>query len=337
MLTAGDIDALFQPLAGARHLLIAVSGGPDSLALMALMARWRAGGGDGPKLSVAHVDHGLRSASASEGAMVAAAAAQFGLACMNLRWEGAKPATRLQERAREARYRLLVEAAGRVKADGLVTAHHAGDQAETVLQRLAHGSGIGGLAGMAPQRKHGDLVLWRPLLGLSKESLAEECRAAGLEAVDDPGNRNLAFERARLRHFAPERARLGLSDATLNRLARRAARAEAALSAATTSFLQTLDIKAGYSGAAEPWRDLPDEIRLRALGLVMARINDGAVVPLAKLESLATRLTAALAGRENLAATLAGCSVRIKAARAGRAATLSIQPAPPRRTLRVLT
>ncbi len=337
MLTQGDIDALFQPMAGARHLLIAVSGGPDSLALMVLMARWRAARGSGPALSVAHVDHSLRTASHLEGAVVAGAAAKCGMDCMMLRWEGVKPVTRIQERARDARYRLLVEGARRIGADGLVTAHHAGDQAETVLQRLAHGSGIAGLAGIAPWRRHEELVLWRPLLDVSKATLAEVCRAAGLEAFDDPSNHNPAFERARLRHFASERAQLGLTDATLTRLARRAARAEAALAAATTAFLTTMNVSEGYVGAAAPWGALPDEIMMRALGLVMAGLNKDAQVPLAKLERLASRLQAALACDENLGATLVGCSVRMQAARAGRPAMLSIQRAPPRRAVRPLT
>lgn len=337
MLTGDDIEALFQPMVGARHLLIAVSGGCDSLALMVLMARWRAARNSGPMLSVAHIDHGLRAASHLEGALVARAAAQWGLACLLLRWEGEKPTTRIQERARDARYRLLVEGAQALGADGLVTAHHADDQAETVLQRLAHGSGIGGLAGMAAQRKHGELMLWRPLLDLRKASLAEECHAAGLEGVDDPSNRNPAFERARLRHFASERARLGLTDATLTRLARRAARAEAALVAATEAFLNTMDIKDGYTGAAAPWGELPEEIMLRALGTVLAGLNHGTSVPLAKLERLALRLQMALTHGEPFAAALAGCTIRVRAAKRESAAILSIQRAPPRREKRVLT
>lgn len=317
-------------MARARHVLLAVSGGPDSLALMVLMARWRGANGCSPALGVAHVDHGLRGQSDQEGSFVAQVAAQWGLSCHLLRWEGDKPVTRIEERARVARYRLLTDCARSQGADGLATAHHADDQAETVLQRLAHGSGIGGLAAMAVARPHEGLTLWRPLLGLSRAALAAECRAAGLTGFDDPSNRDPAFERARLRQLGAERARLGLTDATLTRLARRAGRAEAALVATTAAFLAQACVTvgpSGFSGPTAPWHNLSEEILLRALGHVLAEINGGKIVPLAKLESLAAKLKTALAREEEFAATLGGCTVKV-----GTKATLSIKRAPPRRT-----
>ncbi len=329
MLTRDDIDHLFRPMATAQHLLLAVSGGGDSLALMALVARWRAALASGPQVSVGQVDHGLRPDSAREGLAVAAAAAKLGLACHLLRWEGAKPVTRIEERARAARYHLLVECARRIGADGLVTAHHADDQAETVLLRLAHGSGIGGLAAMAPQRPLEGLVLWRPLLGVSKAELTAECRAADFTSFDDPTNHDIAFDRARLRHLTAARAQLGLTDATLNRLAGRAARAHAALEATTEAFLAQAGLeshKHGFAGPCAVWSAAPEEIMLRALERLLVQINGGASVPLAKLERLSTRLRAALAANETFAASLTGCNVR-----ASVAGMLTIMPAPPRR------
>ena len=329
MLTPADLDALFLPMVRARHVLLAVSGGPDSLALMVLITRWRGGRATGPELSVAHVDHGLRARSDQEGVVVARLAAQWGLACHLLRWEGEKPATRIEERARVVRYRLLTDCARSHGADGLATAHHADDQAETVLQRLAHGSGIGGLSAMAPQRSHEGLTLWRPFLDLSRAMLAEECRAAGLIGFVDPGNHDPLFDRARLRQLGTERARLGLTDATLTRLARRAGRAEAALVATTAEFLAQAGVAIGpdgFAGPSEAWHNLPDEILLRALGHILAKVNGGTVVPLAKLERLTANFQAALAHKARFAASLGGCTVKISAR-----ATLSIKLAPPRR------
>ena len=145
-----DPAILFAPLGGAKSLGLAVSGGADSLALMLLAARWRDADPDAPTLYVYSVDHGLRPEAAAEVAFVLAEAARLGLPARALRWDGPKPATGLSEAARSARYRLIGEAMQRDGASILVTAHHLDDQAETVLMRLAHGSGLAGLRGMAP-------------------------------------------------------------------------------------------------------------------------------------------------------------------------------------------
>ena len=156
--SAADIEALFAPLGRARTLLIAVSGGPDSTALLLMAAEWARRRGR-TRIEAATVDHGLRPESAEEAKAVAALCARLGVAHRILQWKGAKPASRLQERAREARYRLLVDHAKAIGADALLTAHHADDQAETVLFRLLRGSGVAGLRGMELDdhpRRHDD-------------------------------------------------------------------------------------------------------------------------------------------------------------------------------------
>ena len=104
--------------------------------------------------------------------MVARWAAALALPHAILVWEGVKPRSRVQERAREARYALLFEHAARIGADHLMTAHHADDQAETILFRLLRGSGISGLSGMASSSKRNGMILARPLLNFPRQSLS---------------------------------------------------------------------------------------------------------------------------------------------------------------------
>ena len=134
-------------------VILAVSGGADSMAMLYLAARWaKRQPEEGGKLVVATVDHGLRSESRREAQWVGEQARAMGLAHEILAWEGSKPSTGVQDAAREARYRLLSELAQRYRPSGsvaVVTAHTEDDQAETFLMRLARGSGLDGLAAMS--------------------------------------------------------------------------------------------------------------------------------------------------------------------------------------------
>ena len=144
-----EAKSLFAGLDDWPALVLAVSGGPDSTALMLLAARWRdALKGDKPKLIAVTVDHGLRPEAKREAAAVARLARKLKVTHRTLRWTGRKPATGLQQAARHARYRLLAEAARKAGASHILTAHTLDDQAETVLIRLSRGSGLTGLGAM---------------------------------------------------------------------------------------------------------------------------------------------------------------------------------------------
>ena len=175
---------------------LAVSGGPDSLALLALAQAALPG-----KIAVATVDHGLRAGSVAEAAMVAGLCEGLGIAHRTLTVEVPR-AGNLSAAARTARYTALGHWAAELGLTAIVTAHHADDQAETLLLRLNRGAGLGGLAAMRPRARlpgNPAIALLRPLLGWRKAELAGVVAAAGWTSADDPSNRDPRFDRARLR------------------------------------------------------------------------------------------------------------------------------------------
>jgi tRNA(Ile)-lysidine synthase len=147
-ITAAELPTLFHDLERAAALILAVSGGPDSTALMILAARWRDMLETPPDLVAVTVDHGLRKNARHEAAAVAKLARKLKIVHRILRWTGKKPKTGIQQAARAARYRLLAQAAREAHANFVLTAHTRDDQAETVLIRMARGSGLTGLAAM---------------------------------------------------------------------------------------------------------------------------------------------------------------------------------------------
>ena len=174
--SATEAKALFSDLGHLPALVLAVSGGPDSTALMVLTARWRQSLKVKPALIAVTVDHGLRKEAKHEAAAVGRLARKLGLAHRTLRWTGAKRKTGLQQAARAARYRLLADAARKLKASHILTAHTLDDQAETVLIRMSRGSGVTGLAAMQrvsvlsyPSRERGGSIA-RSAIGVGSPS-----------------------------------------------------------------------------------------------------------------------------------------------------------------------
>ncbi len=321
-----DPDPLFAPLAEARGLLAAVSGGPDSMALLGLLARWAADGSR-PPVTVATVDHGLRPESAEEAVLVARFAAGLGLPHRTLAWSGEKPARGLPEAAREARYALLVALAREIGASHMVTAHTLDDQAETVLMRLARGSGPAGLAGMRPLVERDGILHARPLLGLPKADLVGLCRENGWPFVEDPTNRDDRFARPRWRRLRSALAAEGLTPERLARLAGRMGRAEDALEAKAREALARAAGEGGTRLSLHRLAEEPSEIALRALGLAVAeRGASGEPLRLERLEACTEALLAALQAGEPLRRTLGGVVLSLD-----RSGDLSIVPEPPRR------
>jgi len=353
--SAAEAKALFGPLAHATAVVLAVSGGPDSTALLMLAARWRRALRKGPKLLAVTVDHGLRPQSAAEARQVKRLADRLGVAHRTVSWRGVRRATALQETAREVRYWLLGRAARAAKADCIVTAHTLDDQAETVLIRMTRGSGLTGLGAMARVsplplgetlrsgigktiRSTGEphrgppLLLVRPFLGISKARLIATLERARIAFADDPSNRDPRYARSRVRDLMPSLAREGLDARRLALLVERIRRAEA-----TIELTVGIAVTALSEGpwpehgpirfSAERFAGLPAEVALRLLGRTIAQVGDGRP-QLSKLEALYEALGRFWAGRGSetfrLRRTLAGAVVTLTAAR------LSVERAPPR-------
>ena len=243
-----DSEAIFAPLAAFRRVGLAVSGGPDSLGLMLLAADFAGRHAVHDRFIVYSVDHGLRPEAADEVAYVTEAAGELGFAARALRWEGPKPTTGVQQAARRARYGLIADAMVADGAEILVTAHHLADQAETVLMRLAHGSGLEGLRGMDYFAEVAGLVVVRPLLGIDPADLARLVAASAFRPVHDPSNLDPDYERVRWRQLLPQLSALGLDGRRLSRFAERMRDADQALAQLAAATATSLDPATGTRG-----------------------------------------------------------------------------------------
>ncbi len=201
-------------------IAVAVSGGGDSMALALLLKDYC--GDNGLSLTALTVDHGLRPESADEVAQVGRWMKQAGIVHHVLNWTGNKPQARIQELAREARYRLMSEYCRKNNIKYLCLAHHADDQAETILFRLAKGSGVDGLSGIRPVAVLSDgPLLLRPLIGVRHDDLISYNVSQKQEWVEDPSNQNNRYARARIRNSFDVLEKEGLSTERLCRLAER--------------------------------------------------------------------------------------------------------------------
>jgi tRNA(Ile)-lysidine synthase len=342
---ASDAKRLFADWKSAPALVLAVSGGPDSMALMWLAARWRSAMARGPRLIAVTVDHGLRADAAREAREVKRVARTLDVPHRTMRWNGTKPKAGLPAAAREARYRLLARAARESGATHILTAHTRDDQAETLLMRLLRGSGVAGLAAMARQSERDGVLLARPFLDVSKSQLIATLKQAKIGFADDPTNRDPNFTRPRLRALLPLLAAEGGDARNLARLASRLNRANAAVEILVDGaerYLALKDSQASHLGIgakvfdakvfdAKVFATMPEEIRLRLLLRAINRFGHEGPAELGKVEVLLSALDQAAAEKKTaghksrLKQTLAGALVSLIGGR------IRVEPAPPRR------
>jgi tRNA(Ile)-lysidine synthase len=245
------------------RLMLAVSGGPDSLALLMLATAWAS-----DRICVATIDHRLRTESADEAAHVGNICKELGIVHMTL--VPAQPiGGNIQSSARMARYSLLEDAAERHDYSLIATAHHADDQRETLLMRLARGSGVAGMAGI--RARSGRII--RPLLDFKKSELEDICKQAEIEPIRDPSNDNADFDRVAMRQWL-ERSDPPLDQFASNRTASALSDSAFALDWMTERLaeqrLSREEKKIRLDG-----HDLPKEIQRRLLMLALQHIQPG--------------------------------------------------------------
>ncbi len=310
-LSPAEFDGLMQhcgPFGDAPHVAVAVSGGPDSIALTHLLHDWLKQRGG--KLFAITIDHQLRAESASEAAQVASWCAAKTIAHTTLKWEKEHaPTSAIHQQARNARYELLLKACREQQVGHLFVAHHADDQAETVLMRFLKGSGVDGLAGMPSSRMMDGIRLIRPLLPVQKYVLEATCTANSWAFVRDPSNESDAYLRGRLRNLAAPLAQEGITTASLYEMARSAGMARATLETTTNQWLEQyaevsplghiqIDMKA--------WKQLGDDMKRRVLIRVLLCMSGEDYPPKnASLELLVHNLLT----KETPHQTLCGCQI----------------------------
>ncbi|HEU0117527.1 MAG TPA: tRNA lysidine(34) synthetase TilS, partial [Alphaproteobacteria bacterium] len=265
--------ARFAPFP-SRAAAIAVSGGPDSMALAYLARGWATK--HGIRLMAFIVDHKLRPESSEEAEKVQVRLSQLGIISEVLSWQHEAVVSKLHATARKARYRLLLAACRRHKIGDLLLAHQQDDQAETVLMRFAKGSGVDGLAGIPAENKSNGVRLLRPLLSFSKDNLVATCIEQIIPYVLDPSNRSEKFARGRLRRVMPLLEQEGFTIERLADLASRARDAKDALDHFTSLLLRVAG-KQDNAGivrlSLEQLRSSPRAIALRAVASCLQNIH----------------------------------------------------------------
>lgn len=257
---------------------VACSGGPDSMGLTHILHEWAKS--NSAKVHALIVNHNLRPEAADEAATVAERLKNYEhLTPFILNWDnGAKTTSALQENARNARYEIMARHCTAQNISHLFTAHHLNDQAETLLFRLAKGSGLDGLGGIQEKRAYNKtLTLLRPLLGVPKADLLAYCAAHNISYVSDPSNEKDMFARVRLRKSYEALSAEGLTPERLSTTANRLRRAGEALDiwaqdSFETYLIEQTDKHISLNSAL--LEDLPEEIVIRILLMCINTLSE---------------------------------------------------------------
>jgi tRNA(Ile)-lysidine synthase len=310
-LTLIEFDAALRQTGFDGHALgLAVSGGPDSMAMALLAAEWARA--QSVELVAFTLDHALRPESAAEAKQVQSWLQARGIHHEILRWEHPPLTVAIQEQARHARYEALTAACRRQGLRALLLAHQQEDQAETVLLRFAKGTGIDGLAAMQPVTMWQGVALLRPLLQILKARLIATCDTFGQAYIRDSSNEAKIFARGRLRAAAEVLAAEGMNAARLGDLAARASLARDALEIYANRLLAQAVFwhPAGYAEIhLMRFEQEPLEIRLRVLRCVLTAIGGGSAPP---RQAAMLELEQALQNPRMKSRTLSGCLWRYK-------------------------
>ena len=285
---------------------VAVSGGGDSLALLLMLSAAAPG-----RVAAVTVDHGLRPESAGEASAVASLCAGHGIPHATLGWQGWDGRGNLQDQARQARRRLIAGWARERGIGAVALGHTLDDQAETLVMRLARGSGVDGLSGMAEVSRAEGILWLRPLLATRRAELRRWLEAAQVAWAEDPSNADARFDRVRARAALPQLAALGIGAERLAATARAMARARVALERGTADLA---DACLADGGAGDclldpgPFLRAPEELQLRLLAGALGWVSGAVYRP--RLLRLEAAMAAVAQGKVGHGLTLHGCVLR---------------------------
>lgn len=309
MLTTAEAAHSGSPLlsvdfSATDRVVVAVSGGSDSTALLLLARDHFHPRNALDRIVAVTVDHRLRAEAADEAAAVSRLCASLGLSHRTMRWEGGRPSSGIQEAARRARYRLLAEAAADAGAAIVLTGHTMDDQAETLAMRMDRGTGRG-LSGIPPATLY-ERKVWfvRPLLGRTRADLRTFLEGHGQSWIDDPSNADPSYERVRTRQTLGAGARDDAASKAVTAYASREAAARAAAAVIASPQIWAFDAKAAVADLM-PDRAQDDGASALSLSAVMAWVGRRDHLPSADRVEAAWRFCREAASRERL--TVSGC------------------------------
>ena len=305
-LTESKVRDLFSSYINHDRIALAVSGGRDSMALMYLIHRWKLGLSLNIDIEVLTVNHNVRKAAEDECRFVHNIAEIYGFRHTVLIWEHGYIKTSFQEKARKARYKLMLDYVRGNNINTILTAHTSDDNIETFIMRLAKGSGLDGLKSINEIRHEDGIQIQRPLLSLSRSLTTSILRSTGNEWIDDPTNDDESFERVRIRNNISSLSTFNISADNLTKTIQRLARAHESISYFTNSISQELVELSEHGHAVinfDKLRNYPKEIILRVFAKALTDINGG-TISLSSLEAVYADLIKT--GRSK---TLNGCQI----------------------------
>jgi tRNA(Ile)-lysidine synthase len=295
---------LKRQIAGSR-VGLAVSGGGDSMALLHMMNAWA--GQNDCQLFVATVNHGLRDAAQAETEMVHRACKRMSIPCTTLKWTEWDGIGNLQNAARQARITLINAWAQENVIDAIATGHTADDQAETFLMRLARGSGVDGLSGMAAIRKREGIIWFRPLLTFRRDELRRFLKFKRVKWIDDPSNDDETYDRVKMRNAQSALDDLGLTVDRLVETTTRMSTARRALERLSKEHAQTIMAPTKYGTVKidiTAFNALPLELRYRLFAHALKWVSGSIYRP--RFDALLESASKLSSGQDH---TLLGCHI----------------------------
>tara|TARA_B100001057_G_scaffold70408_1_gene64412 strand:+ start:43642 stop:44913 length:1272 start_codon:yes stop_codon:yes gene_type:complete len=308
-ITDDQISNIFSPLINKKKIALAVSGGRDSNALMLLVSKWILIKILNIEVHVLTINHKLRKESDNECLQVSKIAKSYGFKHKIITWSHKEIKTSIQEQAREARYKLMLNYLKKYEIDVLLTGHTLDDQVETFIMRLSKGSGLDGLRSIQKDRVIDQITLHRPLLGIKRSMTTKILECSNKEWIDDPYNDDLRFERIKIRKNLHYLENLNITHESINKSISRLTRSQEAIKNNVNKlFFNLVEINnLGYLTIKRPQIDnIHEDFIIRILQRCLGIVSGGKRVSLSSLETVYNDMI-----RTCKSKTISGCIIKV--------------------------